>query len=242
MAFLEVSKAHAGYGGRDIIKGADISAERGELICLAGPNGSGKTTLLKVISGLLRPGKGSVKIGVNDISEIGREQTARLVSFVPQLIQPVPGITVRDLIKLGRTAYRSGPLSSDPGLHKAVSLASERTGVAGLLDRDISQISGGEFQRALIARSIAQDTGVILLDEPVAHLDIKFQKDIMDLLVSLTDKLVIATFHDLSLAARYAKRVVLMKDGVIVNDGEMAGLKGSGVISSVYGVDESLIF
>ena len=187
---------------------------------IVGPNGSGKTTLLRAIIGLLKIEQGSIIVSQHRIEHLDRREIARRVAFVPQLMEPVEGFTVEDLVMLGRTPYFERFSFESEDDHEAVKWAIEELKIENLKERPVTELSGGEFQRVAIARALAQEPKVLLLDEPTSHLDIRFQIKICKLLRKLrAHRSMIATFHDLNLASRYCSRLILLKNGELIAEG-----------------------
>ena len=213
----------AGYREREVLRGVDLVAHAGELVALVGPNGAGKSTLLRVIGGLLRPGAGSVTIDGTDVTTLDRRAIARHIAVVPQVFETLFPFTVREIVALGRTSRLGalGTLGSDDA--RAVARALDDIGATDLADRRIDRVSGGERQRAVLAMALAQEAGVLLLDEPTAHLDPTHQRATLERVATLArvrGLAVVAVLHDLNLAAAFASRVVLLADGIVIRDGE----------------------
>lgn len=221
MTVLKTEQLVCGYNPKKpVIKGATFSVEEGDFMGIVGPNGSGKTTLLRTIVGLLKKDSGTVVIGHHKIENLDRRELARRVAFVPQLMEPVEGFTVEELVLLGRTPYFQRFSFENEDDHDAVRWAIEELKIEGLKDREITQLSGGEFQRVAIARALAQEPRILLLDEPTSHLDIRYQINICKLLRKLRKhRSIIATFHDLNLASRFCSRLVLLKNGELIAEG-----------------------
>jgi len=228
----------AGYREREVLRGVDLVARAGELVALVGPNGAGKSTLLRVLAGLLRPSSGTVTIDGVDVAALDRRAIAREVAVVPQVFETLFPFTVREIAALGRTS-RLGPLGtlgSDDA--RAVARALDDIGATDLADRRIDRVSGGERQRAVLAMALAQEAGVLLLDEPTAHLDPAHQRATLDRVATLARRrglAVIAVLHDLNLAAAFASRVVLLADGAVVREGAPASVITPELVSTVFG-------
>jgi iron complex transport system ATP-binding protein len=228
----------AGYRERDVLRDVDLVAHAGELVALVGPNGAGKSTLLKVLGGLLRPASGSVTIDGIDVTALDRRAIARHIAVVPQVFETLFPFTVREIVALGRTS-RLGPLGtlgSDDA--RAVARALDDIGATDLADRRIDRVSGGERQRAVLAMALAQEAGVLLLDEPTAHLDPTHQRATLErvaTLARLRGLAVVAVLHDLNLASAFASRVVLLADGAVVRDDEPSKVITPELISRVFG-------
>jgi iron complex transport system ATP-binding protein len=221
MTVLKVEQLVCGYDPeKPVIRGIDFSVEEGDFVGIVGPNGSGKTTLLRCMVGLIKKEHGEVVIGHHKIENLDKRELARRVAFVPQLMEPIEGFTVEELVLLGRTPYFNRFSFETEDDQDAVKWAIEELNIEKLKDRPVSDLSGGEFQRAAIARALAQEPRILLLDEPTSHLDIRFQMKISKLLRKLRKhRSIIATFHDLNLASRYCSRLVLIKNGERIAEG-----------------------
>jgi iron complex transport system ATP-binding protein len=228
----------AGYREREVLRGVDLVAHGGELVALVGPNGAGKSTLLRVLGGLLRPASGSVTIDGIDVTALDRRSIARHIAVVPQVFETLFPFTVREIVALGRTS-RLGPLGtlgSDDA--RAVARALDDIGATDLADRRVDRVSGGERQRAVLAMALAQEAGVLLLDEPTAHLDPTHQRGTLErvaTLARLRGLAVVAVLHDLNLAAAFATRVVLLADGAVVREGEPSQVITPELVATVFG-------
>ena len=234
---LVVQNLTCGYGPKTVLKDVSFDVEAGELLGIVGPNGSGKTTLLRAVAGLLETGPGAVFLKGKDIKSMKRRDIARLIAFVPQLMEPTPGFSVQDIVLLGRTPYLDRFAFEDEKDYRIAKWAIGELKVDELADRDIASLSGGEFQRVAIARALAQEPKIMLLDEPTSHLDLRFQIKILRILKSLRqNRTMIATFHDLNLAARFCRKIVLLKNGEIVEIGRPEEVLTNESIWDVYRV------
>ncbi len=215
-SMLEIISLSVGYGPRTVLHEIDLSIHSGEIMALIGPNGAGKTTLIRAVSGVLHPYTGSLRAGGEDLDGLTAARRARKLAVVPQARNLPEPYTVWQTVLLGRTPYL-GWLGQPAGRDEArVRWALERTETLALQDRRIGELSGGEQQRVLLARALAQETPILLLDEPTAHLDLHHQTALLDLVFALTREnnlTVLMALHDLNLAAIYANRVALMVDG-----------------------------
>jgi len=218
-------KAHdlaAGYGERLVLDGVSLEVAAGELLAILGPNGAGKSTLLRVLGGSLRPWRGSIELFGRPLGEFDRRALARELASVRQESSTVFPFTVLEVVLMGRAPHL-GSIRFEGKRDLAIARAAlERFGLLALAGRYIQELSGGERRRVFIARALAQEPSVALLDEPTAFLDLKHIGEIFAMLKQLRAErgmAVVATFHDLNVAAQYADRVLLLKDGVTVGCG-----------------------
>jgi iron complex transport system ATP-binding protein len=232
------------YGDRTILADASLSLRAGERVALVGPNGAGKSTLLRVLTGVLEPRRGNVTLQGEAIRTLDRKAVARAIAVVPELVQVPFAMTVREVVALGRLPH-DPPLSGSRQVDDdAVEAALERVGVGQLADRDARRLSTGERQLVFVAIALAQAASILVLDEPTAHLDIRHQVEVMQLLVDLNERdgvTIVAVLHDLALAANFFPRVALMRAGRIVADGPPASTLDAGHIRGVFGVDPALV-
>ncbi|MEU4834565.1 ABC transporter ATP-binding protein [Streptosporangium sp. NPDC023615] len=229
-----------GHDGRRLLTGIDLTVEKGESVALVGVNGSGKSTLLRLLSGILAPHAGTVELDGRPLTRMSRRQIARRVAVMHQTLPPVPGLTVRQLVHQGRYPGQ-GPLGMlrttghDPATEEALAL----TGLAGLADRVLDTLSGGERQRARLALALAQESDVLLLDEPTAHLDIRHQLEVLELVREVRAArglTVVTVLHELDHAARFTDRVVALHRGTVHADGRPIDVLTPDLLSEVFGV------
>lgn len=232
---LAVEDLVVGYGDETVLSGVSVQVERGELVGLVGPNGAGKTTLIRTLLGALEPETGSATIDGDSVHSLTSREASRRLAAVPQTTQLSFSFTVREIVEMGRHPRRPrvGP-DPDPS---AVDAALERTDITHLADRDIDAVSGGERQRVLLARALAQDAPALAVDEPTASLDINHQIRTLELIANLAKegRAVLAAIHDLTLAARYCDRLVLLEDGAVVAAGDPASVLKSESLRDVFG-------
>jgi iron complex transport system ATP-binding protein len=222
MAF-DIRGLSAGYPhGRAISVDLDLTIERGSFVAIIGPNACGKSTLLRTIARLLPALAGSVLLDGRDIRSRGAKELARELGLLSQSAEAPDGMRVADLIARGRYPHRRPFAAWSADDEQAVRRAMERTSVVELADRPVDELSGGQRQRVWLAMALAQETEVLLLDEPTTFLDITHQLDMLDLFRAINREqgaTVVAVLHDLIQAARYADRIVAMRDGEIVGAG-----------------------
>ncbi|MCG3142119.1 MAG: Iron(3+)-hydroxamate import ATP-binding protein FhuC [Anaerolineae bacterium] len=234
---LSAEKISFAYNNAPTLTEIDFALASGALRALLGPNGSGKTTLLKVLTGILPPARGAVKYAGADLKSMSRREIARRIALVPQELNLQFGFTVRQMVMLGRTPHTgalSGPSKQDRAIVQDVM---EMTEIGAMQDRVITELSGGEQQRVVIAMALAQEPHVLLLDEPTVHLDINHQIEILDLVRKLNRErglTVLATMHDLNLAALYFDDLVLLERGRIVAQGAPSEVLSAERIHAVF--------
>jgi iron complex transport system ATP-binding protein len=233
---LELTDVRVVLGGRPVLDGVELTVAEGEWVALIGPNGAGKTTLLRAI-GRVVPFTGRIALGGRSIEALRRTELSRHVAVVPQEPSTPPWMTVAEYVLLGRTPHL-GPLAKE-GLRdrEAAARALGRLDLLGFAERRLGTLSGGEKQRVVVARALAQESPIVLLDEPTAALDIGHQQQALDLLDALRSEsglTLIAAMHDLTMAAHYADRVVLLAGGRVAADGPPEEVLTESVIARHY--------
>ncbi|MGM0769167.1 MAG: ABC transporter ATP-binding protein [Pseudomonadota bacterium] len=238
-AFFKVSGLGVHIGDAAILHNVTLDFREGEVTALLGHNGSGKSTLLKILARQLSPSSGDVSVLGTSFHRTGAREFARTVGYLPQHPPATDGLTVRELVALGRYPWR-GPLgrysSEDQEL---IDQAIDDTGLTRFRYRSVDTLSGGERQRAWIAMLLAQQTRCLLLDEPISALDVKHQVETLRLVHRLAEErelTVVVVLHDVDLAARFCDRLVALKSGALVADGSPRDIMDSGILESIYGV------
>jgi iron complex transport system ATP-binding protein len=223
---LELQAVDVSYpgwrGDEPVLRGVSLRVEQGEIVALIGPNGAGKSTLLRAAGGVLRPLSGRALLGGRPLQHLAARQIAREVAIVPQESVVPPGLSVREMVTLGRTPYLRALLGPTAADRKVVDWALGVAGVGELAARFVDELSGGERQRVILARALAQQGSVLLLDEPTANLDVHHQVAMLELVRGLSRQhhlAVLAAVHDLQLAALYCDRVVLLQAGRVLSEG-----------------------
>jgi iron complex transport system ATP-binding protein len=236
---LEIDDVAVSLGGVRVLDGVTASADAGRFVGLVGPNGAGKTTLLRALNGALTPDRGEVRVAGETITGLSAKAVGRHVATVPQDTSLAFDFTVRQTVEMGRTPYlsRFGGMRQED--HAAVDRAMERTDVTRFADRSVTAVSGGERQRVLLARALAQDTPLLLLDEPTASLDINHQVRTLELVRDLVDdgKTVVAAIHDLNLAAHYCDDLLLLGDGAVLAAGDPASVLTEETLERAFGAN-----
>jgi iron complex transport system ATP-binding protein len=240
---LELEQVAVEADGRRIVDGVSATFGRGEWVSLLGPNGAGKTTLLRAAAGLVRF-SGIARLFGRDVTSIPRREVARLVGLVPQVPVLPAGLTVGEYVLLGRTPH-TGVFAREGASDRAAAReALERLELEDVERRPLLSLSGGELQRAVIARALAQAAPVLLLDEPTTALDIGHQQQALELVERLRREeglTVLAAMHDLTLAAQYGDRVLLMDRGCVVADGAAHEVLTSERIAALYGANVRVV-
>ena len=233
-----------GYGDALVVDGVTLDVPTGRTTVVVGPNGCGKSTLLRGLGRLLRPRGGSVLLDGHEIGSLPTREVARRVGLLPQ--QPIvpEGVSVLDLVERGRHPHQGLFRTWARADEEAVASALERTDLVHLAAVPVDSLSGGQRQRVWLAMVLAQQTPVLLLDEPTSFLDIAHQLDVLDLVRGLCDDAgttVVMVLHDLAMAARYADHLVAMRDGRVVAEGTPAQVVTPAVIEEVFGVAATVL-
>jgi len=243
-AMIAAKGLTVGYAGRTVIEAADLSVAEGERLALVGPNGAGKSSLLRAVTGILVPRAGSVELLGEPVQHVPRKKLARTIAVVPEVADLPFAMPVAEVVALGRLPHEPPLTGLRPADATAVDAAIERIGITHLRHRDMRELSMGERQLVFVAVAVAQAAPILILDEPTAHLDIRHQVDVMELLVDLNERdgtTVLAVLHDLALAAHFFPRVVVLADGRIVGDGSPGETLRADRIREVFGVDPALV-
>ncbi|HET9015762.1 MAG TPA: ABC transporter ATP-binding protein [Thermomicrobiaceae bacterium] len=241
---LESAALSAGYGSRLVLEQLSLDLERGSVTALVGPNGSGKSTVLKALARMLRPRHGAVYLDGRDISRLPTREVARRLAILPQAPSAPEELTVAELVEQGRYPH-VGPLRLfDDADRAAIARALVETGMTEFRERPLDSLSGGERQRAWIALALAQETPILLLDEPTTYLDIGHQFEVLDLIRRLNleqGMTIVLVLHDLNQAARFSHRMVVFEAGRIVADGTPAGVLTPELLARVFHVQAHVV-
>ncbi|MBE8614384.1 ferric citrate ABC transporter ATP-binding protein FecE [Morganella morganii] len=232
-----------GYDNKRIIDNLTLTLPAGKITALLGPNGCGKSTLLKCFSRLLTPQSGTLHIGDKPLSTLSSRELSQHMALLPQHPMVPEGITVRELVSYGRSPWLPlwGRLSNDDRQH--VKQAMAKTQTESLADRQITELSGGQRQRVFLAMVLAQDTPVILLDEPTTYLDINHQVELMALLMQALKqkrKTVVTVLHDLNQASRYCDHLVLLAQGKLIAQGKPEIVMQPALLQQVFHIDAEI--
>lgn len=241
---LEGIGLSVGYGGTNVLDNVDLAIPTGKITILIGSNGCGKSTLLKTMARILTPSKGSVLLDGKDIHRLDTKSVAARLGLLPQGPIAPEGLTVRELVAQGRFPHQTLLRQWTRADEDAVNGAMDIAGVADFADRSVDTLSGGQRQRCWVAMVLAQETDLILLDEPTTFLDLKVQVDLMDLLAGLAHqrgRTLVIVLHELSLAAAYADNLVMMKEGRIVAAGSPDDIFTAERLKQVFGLDAKVL-
>ncbi|WP_292968856.1 ABC transporter ATP-binding protein [Pantoea sp. UBA4549] len=239
MMHVVVEKLSVTLQARSILSDISFSAKRSQTVGLLGPNGSGKSTLIRAMAGVQACAYAGVKIGGTLTSNLSRRQLSRKIAFVPQHAESEAEMSVIDIVRLGRTPHRSAFAPWRQADEEAVQQSLSLMKLNALAHRSWHRLSGGERQRCQIARALTQQPDILLLDEPINHLDIQFQLELMRLISALPVTVFVA-LHDLNLAAKYCQHLVVLHEGQIVATGAPAAVLTPALIRSTWQVDASI--
>lgn len=224
---------------KEFIQDLSLEFKSGEITTILGPNGSGKSTLLHMMSTYLKPKSGKIYLGDKDLGKLKQKEIAKYISCVYQENEAPDDITVRDLVSFGRNIYSSVKKEDKEENKRMIDFALKATGIEGIQDKKVVNLSGGQKQRAFIAMSLAQNTEVLLLDEPTTYLDIYHQIEILEVVKSLNEKYnitIVMVLHDLNQAINYSHNIVIMKNGNLIKQGKATEVLNEQTIKDVYNV------
>jgi iron complex transport system ATP-binding protein len=243
---LEIKGLFAGYGNAadkdriDVIRNINLTARKGESLCILGPNGSGKSTLLKCMARILEY-RGEILLEGHNAAKIPRKEFAKKIALLSQSAQVFFPYTIYETVSMGRYAYLQGFLKNLSEKDKEIiEDILKKLDIWNIKDKMIDELSGGTLQRVFLARTLAQTPDVILLDEPANHLDLKHQIELLDFSkkwISENNKTLIGVFHDLTMARRFCESAVLLDNGTIATSGKIEEVINSETLSKVFGID-----
>ncbi|WP_209121022.1 ABC transporter ATP-binding protein [Alkalihalobacillus sp. BA299] len=237
---IKANNLSIGYHDRTLFENLNLTIPHGQISVFVGSNGCGKSTLLRSIARLLKPTDGSILLDGKDVHRMSSREVAKKMGILPQSPISPEGLTVHELVKQGRYPHQSWLKRWSEEDAEKVEEAMEATGVADLRDRPVDELSGGQRQRAWIAMTLAQDTEVILLDEPTTYLDMTHQIEILDLLFELNEnhnRTIIMVLHDINLASRYAHNIIAIKDGAVYDQGSPEHIINCDLVRNVFGME-----
>ncbi len=232
------------YPGKAVSSGMSLEIKDGTFSVIIGPNGCGKSTLLRGLCNLLPPSAGHVLLDGRDIARLPSRELAKQVGLLPQSAQAPSGITVADLVSRGRYPHQGPFRQYSVDDERIVARSMKAAGIQDLAHQSVESLSGGQRQRVWVALVLAQETPILLLDEPTTYLDIAHQLELLSLLGNLNregGRTIVAVLHDLNQACRYADHLIVMKDGGVVTEGSPADLMTSELLQQVFGLDAIII-
>ncbi len=231
------------YGDNTIIENLSLTIPKGKITALIGPNGCGKSTLLKALSRINRISSGDILLADQSITRINDKRLAQRLSMLPQVVVSPEGVTVRKLVEYGRSPYISHWGRLNELDKQKVEQAMRDTGVLELADQNVESLSGGQRQRAWIAMILAQDTDIVMLDEPTTYLDLSHQIELMNLMRDMNNrgKTVIVVLHDLNQACRYCDHLVVLKKGQLVAQGSPEQVFTEQLLGSVFSLNATVV-
>lgn len=246
MMMLDVMEISAGYGTKTVLQDISFHIPEGTVLALIGPNGSGKTTFIRAASGVLPIQKGRILVEGKDVQKLSSQERARAIAVVPQARTIPPAFSAEEVVALGRTPYLNwlGKLSDHDQM--VINRVLEQTDLVGMRERSVAELSGGEQQRLLLARALAQEAPLLLMDEPTTHLDLQYQVNLMQRAHNLAHpsaeevrngfvpRTVVISIHDLNLLSRFADRVALLVGGRLIEMGTPAEVLRSDLLSRAY--------
>ncbi|MEV6971433.1 ABC transporter ATP-binding protein [Hamadaea sp. NPDC051192] len=244
MTRLRAEGLSLGYDNRTVVSDLDVTVLDGKVTAIVGANACGKSTLLRGLARLLKPQNGAVYLDGRSVAELSTLDVAKVLGLLPQTPVAPDGITVADLVSRGRYPHQGWFRRWTGTDHDAVAQALAATGTADLMDRPLRQLSGGQRQRVWVAMALAQDTDLLLLDEPTTYLDINHQVELLRLLRTLnaeSGKTIVVVLHDLNLACRFCDHVIAMLDGSIVAEGAPADVVTAELVEKVFGLPCTII-
>lgn len=236
---LGAESVTVGYGDRPVVRDLTFDVPDGQVTSIIGPNGCGKSTLLRTLARLLTPTSGRVRLDGVGIGDLPTREVSRRLALLPQTPVAPEGLLVRDLVGRGRHPHQRWFSQWSPTDEQVVESALALTDTTALRDRPLDQLSGGQRQRAWIAMTLAQDTDLMLLDEPTTYLDLAHQVEVLDLVTRLNrerGRTVAMVLHDLNLAARYSDVIVVMRDGAVIEQGPPVRVFTAGMLAEVFGL------
>jgi iron complex transport system ATP-binding protein len=237
MRKLRTEDLNCGYTSRTVLKKICLEITEGSILGLIGPNGAGKSTFLNTLARMLKPQKGKIILAGKDLWKMSSREAATLMAFTPQETGNTLPLTIKQFVELGRAPHRGWLLPLTANDNKVIEEAMEKTDLTVLKDRFITELSGGEQQRAALARVLAQEPKILILDEPTSHLDIKYQTEILEMVSDLARNhgiSVIISIHDLNTAALYSDKIALIGKGTIAAYGTPEEVLKEKILSEIY--------
>jgi iron complex transport system ATP-binding protein len=236
---IEFKNISAGYENKIILKNICLDIYEKDFIGILGPNGAGKTTLIKTLVNICKPQTGDIFLYEKNLKDISQKKLVQEIAFIPQNLSITFGVTVNDFVSFARFPYKNNFFNLNDKDLEIIDNAMKITDVYKFKNKFINELSQGEFQRVLIAQGLAQNPKVLIIDEPSAHLDIKYQRKILDILKELNNcgMTIVIILHDINLANKYCSREIFIKDGKIIADGIPEHVCNKEILYEVYEID-----
>lgn len=242
MEHLDVRNLSFSYGKNQILNGINLSFSKGKFYTVIGPNGSGKSTFIKNLSKIIEPDRSSVFIDDEDICTISNKKLARMMAVIPQNILIDYDFSVYDIVMMGRSPYKRRFEEFNAEDKQIIEKYMKITNTWNLRDKLITQLSGGETQRVIAARTLSQKADIILLDEPISHLDIQYQVEFLNIFKKLrNEKIIVVVLHDLNLASMFSDEIILINKGKIAAKGKPQEVITKENIKSVYNISVEVL-
>jgi iron complex transport system ATP-binding protein len=244
MSSIKVENLSIAYEESVIVENLNVSVPKGKITTIIGPNGCGKSTILKTIGRIMKPKNGMIYINGEDIKNISTKEIAKKMAVLPQTPQSPNGLTVGELVSYGRYPHQRGLGSLTSEDKEVVAWALEATKISEFEHRPIDSLSGGQRQRVWIAMALAQETDLILLDEPTTYLDLSHQLEVLELLYDLNKKqgcTIVMVIHDLNLAARFADYIIAIRKGKIISEGTPEIVMTHSVLKKTFNIDAEIL-
>ena len=237
-SLVDINDIKFSYDEKEVLKGITLNFDKGKFYSIIGPNGCGKTTLIKNISNLISPKKNTVFIDNKDLVSMTSKEIAKILASVPQNIHINYEFKVYDVVMMGRVPHKGRFEGYNKEDKELVKKAMDKADIWKFKDKLVTELSGGELQRVVAARALAQDTDIILLDEPTSHLDLQYQIEFLKIFKDIcNDKVIIAVLHDLNLVSLFSDEIIMLKDGKIVDIGETDEVMTKKNIKNLYNID-----
>lgn len=243
MQHIETHSISIGYGNGDIVTDLTLEIPRGKITSLIGANGCGKSTILKTIARIQKPTKGTIYLDGKAISQLTTKEVAKQLAILPQSAEAPAGMTVFELVSYGRFPHQSGLGRMTAHDKDVIEWALTVTGMHSYFDRYVDELSGGQRQRVWIAMALAQETEIVLLDEPTTYLDMAHQLEVLELLKKLNEeekRTIVMVLHDINQAVRFSDYICALKNGAIVHHGPAEEVMTKEVLREVYNIDATI--
>ena len=237
-SLVHIDNIKFSYDEKEVLKGITLKFNKGKFYSIIGPNGCGKTTLIKNISSLLAPNKSTIFIDNKDLISMTPKEIAKILASVPQNIHINYEFKVYDVVMMGRVPHKGRFEGYNKKDREIVKKAMDKADIWKFKDKLVTELSGGELQRVVAARALAQDTDIILLDEPTSHLDLQYQIEFLKIFKDIcNDKVIIAVLHDLNLVSLFSDEIIMLKDGEVIDISEADKVMTRENIKKIYNID-----